>query len=74
MVAVLGKTLQHYRSIHVIVYWDAERPIHIGLGRSVVFIRGLVLLKVNKSIDICGSYAKHWPRYIEKKMGLRPSI
>src|SRR5205809_122039 len=36
------------------VYWDAECPIHIGLGKSVVFVRGLALLKVKRSVDIGG--------------------
>jgi len=54
------------------VYWDAEGPIHIGLGKSVVFIRGLAQLKVNGSVKIGGFYAKHWPRYLEEKMGLKP--
>ena len=54
------------------VYWDAEGPIHIGLGKSVVFVRGLALLKVKKSLDIGGFYAKNWPRYLEEKMGLKP--
>jgi len=54
------------------VYWDAEGPIHIGLGKSVVFVRGLALLKVKRSVDIGGFYAKHWPRYLEENMGLRP--
>lgn len=54
------------------IYWDAEGPIHIGLGKSVVFVRGLALLKVKKSVDIEGFYATHWPRYLEEKMGLKP--
>lgn len=54
------------------VYWDAEGPIHIGLGKSVVFVRGLALLKVKRSVDIGGFYAKHWPRYLEENMGLKP--
>ncbi|KAF1948862.1 hypothetical protein CC80DRAFT_497951 [Byssothecium circinans] len=57
---------------NLIVYWDSEGPIHIGLGKSVVFVRGLALLKVKRSVDIGGFYAKHWPRYLEKKMGLKP--
>lgn len=54
------------------VYWDAEGPIHIGLGKSVVFVRGLAQLKVKRSVKIGGFYAKHWPRYLEDKMGLKP--
>jgi hypothetical protein len=54
------------------VYWDAEGPIHIGLGKSVVFIRGLAQLKVERSLEIGGSYAMHWPRYLEEKMALKP--
>ena len=66
------------------VYWDAEGPwgtrkpwkiedmIHAGLGRSVVFIRGLAQLKVKKSVEIGGFYAKHWPSYLEEKVGLKP--
>ena len=66
------------------VYWDAEGPwgtrkpwsiediVHIGLGRSVVFIRGLAQLKVKESVEICGFYAKYWPRYLEEKIGLKP--
>jgi hypothetical protein len=38
----------------------------------VVFIRGLAQLKVKKSVEIGGLYAKHWPRYLEEKMGLKP--
>jgi hypothetical protein len=54
------------------VYWDAEGPIHIGLGKSVIFIRGLAQLKVEKSLKIGGFYAMHWPRYLEEKMALKP--
>ncbi|USP81605.1 hypothetical protein yc1106_08879 [Curvularia clavata] len=54
------------------VYWDSAGPIHIGLGKSVVFIRGLAQLKVERSLEIGGFYAKHWPRYLEEKMGLKP--
>ena len=38
----------------------------------MVFIRGLAQLKVKKSVEIGGFYAKHWPRYLEEKMGLKP--
>ena len=54
------------------VYWDAEDP-HMGLGRSVVFVRGLAQLKVKQSFRIQGFYAKDWPRYLEEKTGLRPN-
>ena len=54
------------------MYWDAEGPIHIGLGKSVVFVRGLAQLKVEKSLEIGGFYATHWPRYFEEKMALKP--
>jgi hypothetical protein len=54
------------------VYWDAEGPIHIRLGKSVVFIRGLAQLKGKGSVDIGGFYAKHWPKYLEEKMGWKP--
>lgn len=66
------------------VYWDAEGPWgtrkpwkiedigHVGLGRSVVFIRGLAQLKVKESVEIGGFYAKYWPRYLEEKIGLKP--
>lgn len=37
----------------------------------MVFLRGLVQLKVKEGVEIGGYYAKHWPRYIEK-MGLKP--
>jgi len=53
------------------VYWDAEGH-RIGLGRSVVFVRGLAQLKVERSLEIGGQYAMHWPRYLEEKMGLKP--
>ena len=46
--------------------------MHIGLGRSVVFIRGLAQLKVKESVEIRGFYAKYWPRYLEEKIGLKP--
>ena len=36
----------------------------------MVFVRGLAQLKVMKSVEIGGFYAKHWPRYLEEKMGL----
>lgn len=54
------------------IYWDSEGPTHIGLGRSVVFVRGVARLKVKKSLDIGGFYSKNWPRYLEESMGLRP--
>jgi hypothetical protein len=52
--------------------WNIENPLHFGLGKSVVFVRGLAQLKVKKSVEISGFYAKHWPRYLEEKMGLMP--
>ena len=42
------------------------------MGKSVVFVRGLALLKVKRSVDIGGFYAKRWPRYLEEKIGLKP--
>lgn len=66
------------------VYWDAEGPwgtrkpwtiediVHVGLGRSVVFIHGLAQLKVKESVEISSFYAKYWPRYLEEKIGLKP--
>ncbi|MCJ1471156.1 hypothetical protein MMC07_009804 [Pseudocyphellaria aurata] len=67
------------------VYWDAEGPwgtpkpwslgdivMHLGLGRSVVFIRGLAQLKVKESVEMGGFYAKHWLKYLEEKVGLKP--
>ncbi|MCJ1470031.1 hypothetical protein MMC07_008676 [Pseudocyphellaria aurata] len=67
------------------VYWDAEGPwgtpkpwslgdiiMHPGLGRSVVFIRGLAQLKEKESVEMGGFYAKHWPKYLEEKVGLKP--
>ncbi|KAF2249840.1 hypothetical protein BU26DRAFT_518373 [Trematosphaeria pertusa] len=54
------------------VYWDADGLIHMGLGKSVVFIRGLAQLKVQRSVEIGGFYATQWPRYLEAKMGLKP--
>lgn len=68
---------------HLRIYWDAEGPwgtgppwrlegpLHFGLGRSVVFLRGLVQLKVKKGVEIGGFYAEHSPRYLEK-MGWKP--
>jgi len=52
------------------VYWDAE-GMHTGLGRSVAFVRNLVLLKVTRSVEIGGFYAKHWPKYLEENLGLK---
>ena len=66
------------------VFWDADGPWgmpkpwiikdaeHVGLGRSVVFVRGLAQLKVKESLKISGLYAKDWPQYLEEKMGLKP--
>ncbi|KAI9692819.1 MAG: hypothetical protein M1822_004813 [Bathelium mastoideum] len=66
------------------VYWDADGPWgrptpwrledvgHSGLGKSVVFVRGLALLKVKKSVNITGWYAKLWPGYLKEKLGLEP--
>ena len=53
------------------VFWDAEGT-HMGLGKSVVFVRGLAQLKVEKSLEIAGHYAMHWPGYLEEEMGLKP--
>lgn len=70
---------------HLSICWDSDGPwgqpkpwgmedffFHYGLGRSVVFLRGLAQLKVKEKLEISGFYAKHWPRYLEEKMGLRP--
>jgi hypothetical protein len=71
---ILFDKLQHEATNiqNLSVYWDAEGPIHIGLGRSVVFVRGLALLKVKGLVDIGGFYAKPWPRYLEEKMKIKP--
>ena len=53
------------------VYLDAE-GWRVGLGKSVVFVRGLAQLKVERSLEVSGQYAIHWPRYLEEKMGLKP--
>jgi len=53
------------------VFWDAEGT-HMGLGKSVVFVRGLAQLKVEKSLEIAGRYAMQWPKYLEEEMGLKP--
>jgi exonuclease 3'-5' domain-containing protein 1 len=72
---------------HLSVYWDAQGPwgtppwniedplhlpLHIGLGKDVVIVRGLAQLEVKESVEIGGFYAKHWPRYLQEKMGLEP--
>ncbi|KAL8783572.1 MAG: hypothetical protein Q9195_009344, partial [Heterodermia aff. obscurata] len=66
------------------VYWDAVGPLgkpkpwriedtmHVGLGKSVVFILGLAQLKVTESLELHGFYAKSWPTYLEEKIGLKP--
>ncbi|CAF9936151.1 MAG: hypothetical protein HETSPECPRED_010033 [Heterodermia speciosa] len=59
-------------------YWGMQKPRitvdaeHVGLGRSVIFVRGLAQLKVKESLKISGLYAKGWPQYLEEKMGLKP--
>jgi hypothetical protein len=53
------------------VYWDAE-GMHTGLGTSVAFVRRLAQLKVMRSVNIGGFYAKCWPEYLEENLGLKP--
>lgn len=38
-------------------------------GKDLDFIRALAKVKVKESVEIGGFYAKHWPRYLEEKMG-----
>jgi len=59
---------------HLKVYWDWENFIHPGLGKDLCFVRALAQLKVQQSIKIDGFYAQPWPEYLERKMGLRPSV
>jgi hypothetical protein len=61
-----GGTLGHEATV------EHRGPITSGLGQSVVFIRGLAQLKIKKSVEIGGLYAKHWPKYLEEKIGLKP--
>ncbi|KAL1640178.1 hypothetical protein SLS58_007129 [Diplodia intermedia] len=42
-----------------------------GLGDSVDFLRALGKIKGVKELVIEGYYAKHWPAYLEEKMGVR---
>ncbi|KAF7513634.1 hypothetical protein GJ744_008928 [Endocarpon pusillum] len=57
---------------HLVVYWDYDPPIHTGLGTDLGFVQALTQLKVKRSITLEGFYAKPWPEYLERKMGLRP--
>lgn len=81
----LFEKLQQASNIkHLEVHWDAEGPwgeaqpcniedpLHFGLGKSVVFVRGLALLKVKESIKIAGFYAQPWPGYLEGIIGIKP--
>lgn len=80
---VLRQKATNIRTLNV--YWDAEgpwgtrKPWYItrdypmpGLGMNLAFVRGLGGIKVQSQVDLGGFYAKHWPRYLEEMMCLRP--
>lgn len=46
------------------------RPGEQGLGDNVLFARALASLKQLDKLRIRGIYAKNWPAYFEKEMGI----
>ena len=60
--------------------WDAEcefpwqfKPGHQprGLGKNVQFVQALAKIKQVKKLIIHGFYAKNWPSYLRKEMGVQ---
>lgn len=45
--------------------------MHRGLGKSLAFVRALAKIRPSEAVEITGFYAKNWPQYLEKEMGVR---
>ena len=43
---------------------------HAGAGRDTRFVRELAKIQGLKEMSIDGFYAKNWPEYLSKKMGV----
>jgi hypothetical protein len=52
--------------------WELERGVEErGLGDSLHFVRALGKIQGLEKLVIEGYYAKHWPAYLEERMGVR---
>lgn len=55
---------------HLDVYCDRE-GMHRGLGSDEDFLRALGGVKVSETMEIGGMYDRHWPAYLERRMGMK---
>ena len=57
---------------HLYIFWDSEPSCgHFGAGKDLRFVRGLAKIQGLEGMCINGYYAKQWPEYLAKKMGVR---
>jgi hypothetical protein len=65
----LARQATGLRYVHI--YWDAEESCgHFGAGKDVRFVRELAKIQGLHEMSIEGFYAKHWPEYLTKTMGV----
>jgi hypothetical protein len=54
------------------IFWDAEPTCwHFGGGADVDVVQALAQIKGLDKLEIGGYFAKEWPIYLKKKMGLK---
>lgn len=53
------------------LFWDQDGCFHVGLGKSVDFVRALGKLRPRECVEVAGGYyAVNWPTYLEREMGV----
>jgi len=68
---VLNKLADEATSLEsVYVYFNDAGWMHPGAGKDLNFVRALGRMKVSRSMEIRGLFAKHWPQYLEEKLGM----
>jgi hypothetical protein len=65
----LARQATGLRYVHI--YWDSEQSCgHHGAGKDVRFVRELAKIRGLHEMSIDGFFAKHWPEYLTKTMGV----
>jgi hypothetical protein len=68
---ILAENASGLRYIEIGFGTDLERMYERGLGDNPDFVRALGKIRGLDELVIKGYYAEHWPKYLEKRMGVR---
>jgi hypothetical protein len=71
LLSLLAEEASGLRGIELAWAMCLERADRRGLGDNVNFVRALGKIQGLKTLAIKGYYAKHWPTYLEERMGVR---